>query len=38
VVGETALAPLAAGDYVIRATIESAGGRHETLTAFRVER
>jgi hypothetical protein len=38
VVGELTLAPLGAGDYVLRATIESAGRRHEAITAFRVER
>ena len=38
VVGEVTLAPLAAGDYVVRATIESAGRRHEVLRVFRVGR
>jgi len=38
VVGEVALAPLTAGDYVVRVTIESAGRRHEMLRAFRVGR
>jgi VWFA-related protein len=34
--GEVVLAPLAAGDYVVRMTIAMGGSVHESLTAFRI--